>query len=821
LSLPKRPRLERGGHPQPADITHLSGNRGPAGPVAAPQPKPPPISELQYQELCKYIDRDVTRLKEVGFAKLVDERRGRSDIHPKVHKLRHRAARLLSHLHKRGANVTLATPPWDDDRREATILRGAHKSASDHLEFLREELLDFVRKGFWMILPITLLRKYPQIYKNLRVSPMGVVPQRARRPRIIVDYTFFGLNDETVKMAPRDAMQFGKALQRILQSLVDANPNYGPVYLIKVDIADGFYRIWLNTRDIPKLACSLPVQLGEEPLLALPLVLPMGWTESPPYFCAATETIADITNKRLVNHWPAPPHRLEDLASTDPVPDEDSQPAPTLPGTAICQPQNHRPDNNKTRKLPLKKVDLFVDDFIGMGQGSLKELSKIRRTLLHSLDEVLRPLDSMDSSHRKEPASTKKLKQGDAAWGTRKLILGWIIDTTLMTLELPHHRKTRLLEILDEIPKSQRRVSVKKWQQTLGELRSMSIALPGSRGLFSLMQEALRHQTKNRIRLSSEVHAALDDFRWLAHDLSQRPTRLYEIVPQPSPELLGAQDASGLGMGGVWFPATEALQPRHPPGNTVAPHAGLGPILWRATFPNEIVKNLVTHKNPTGRVTNSDLELAAGVVQNDIAAQNFDVRERTIASGSDNTPTIAWQSKGSTTTTTAPAYLLRMQAIHQRFHRYQTTSFFIPGKLNSMADDCSRLWHLTDSQLLAHFDSVYPQATSWRIVVPRPEILSSVTSAMHRKRLAPELFLREPHPTTTCGPSGQNFVKTSLLTHGSPTTSTQLFSYKSLPNATEQARLPPAASLSDLEQWKAPSVPWVRPLQAWGPKTLG
>jgi hypothetical protein len=347
--------------------------------------------------------------------------------------------------------MTLATQPWDDNRQDATILRGVHKLALDHLEFLPEELLDFVQKGFWMILPVTLLKKYPQIYKNLQVSPMGVVPQRARRPCIIVDYTFFGLNNETVKMAPRDAMKFGKALQRIIQSLVDANPKYGPVYLIKVDIADGFYRIWLNTQDILKLACTLPVQLREEPLLALPLVLLMGWTESPPCFCPTTETIADITNKCLVNHWPAPPHRLEDLASIDPVPDEDSQPALTLSGTSICQPLNLWPDNSKTQKLPLKKVDLFVDDFIGMGQGSPKELSKIRQTLLNSLDKVLRPLDDLDSAYRKEPASTKKLKQGDAAWGTRKMILGWVIDTVLMTLELPHHRKIWLLEILDKI----------------------------------------------------------------------------------------------------------------------------------------------------------------------------------------------------------------------------------------------------------------------------------------------------------------------------------------------------------------------------------
>jgi hypothetical protein len=137
----------------------------------------------------------------------------------------------------------------------------------------------------------------------------------------------------------------------------------------------------------------------------------------------------------------------------------------------LCQPLPiSRPDNRQTRQLPLQKVDLFVDDFIGMGQGTLSELSNVRRTLLHSLDDVMRPLDKDDSPYRKEPASTKKLKQGDAAWGTRKLILGWVIDTVLMTLELPQHRKARLLAILDKIPQSQQRTSVKRWQQILGEL---------------------------------------------------------------------------------------------------------------------------------------------------------------------------------------------------------------------------------------------------------------------------------------------------------------------------------------------------------------
>jgi hypothetical protein len=123
----------------------------------------------------------------------------------------------------------------------------------------------------------------------MRITPMGAVSQRPGRPRVIVDYSFFGVNDKTIKLEPRNAMMFGKALERILQAIVDANPKYELVQLIKVDIADGLYRILVNVNDITKLAISLPPQYGDEPLLALPLVLPMQWIELPPYFCTATK----------------------------------------------------------------------------------------------------------------------------------------------------------------------------------------------------------------------------------------------------------------------------------------------------------------------------------------------------------------------------------------------------------------------------------------------------------------------------------------------------------------------------------------------------
>ena len=45
----------------------------------------------------------------------------------------------------------------------------------------------------------------------------------------------------------------------------------------------------------------------------------------------------------------------------------------------------------------------------------------------------------------------------------------------------------RLAEILSSILASQKGMSVKKWHKVLGELYSMSLAMPGARHLFSHM----------------------------------------------------------------------------------------------------------------------------------------------------------------------------------------------------------------------------------------------------------------------------------------------------------------------------------------------
>jgi hypothetical protein len=100
-------------------------------------------------------------------------------------------------------------------KREA-LKRVPHQSANMHNLFLRGEFAAMIKKKQWILLPAKLVLTEAE----LRLSPLGVLPQRDRRPQSIIDYSFYRINDDTVLMAPPEAMQFGKALWRILSAIV-------------------------------------------------------------------------------------------------------------------------------------------------------------------------------------------------------------------------------------------------------------------------------------------------------------------------------------------------------------------------------------------------------------------------------------------------------------------------------------------------------------------------------------------------------------------------------------------------------------------------
>ena len=143
--------------------------------------------------------------------------------------------------------------------------------------------------------------------QELCLSPPGVVPQRYHLLRWICDYNWSGVNPDNLSLASMEAMQFGHSLKRIICTILINNPSRGPLMLNKTYLSDGFYHMDVNQDDAPKLGVVFPTKPGADPMIAVPLFLPMGWKISPLAFSIATKTIADVGNSRLRNPNYTPP----------------------------------------------------------------------------------------------------------------------------------------------------------------------------------------------------------------------------------------------------------------------------------------------------------------------------------------------------------------------------------------------------------------------------------------------------------------------------------------------------------------------------------
>ena len=176
------------------------------------------------------------------------------DLHPKIRDINHPAAAFLDDLREEGATANMTTPPWTKGRISAALARGPHKFANEFCRFLREEFMGIINKGHWTLLPASLV----QGDIMLRLSPLGVVPQRDRRPRMIGDYTYFGVNDDTDTCAPREAMQFGKALHRVIQVISNANPQFGDNLPLENRHRRRLLSHLAETDQHPQAGCTLP-----------------------------------------------------------------------------------------------------------------------------------------------------------------------------------------------------------------------------------------------------------------------------------------------------------------------------------------------------------------------------------------------------------------------------------------------------------------------------------------------------------------------------------------------------------------------------------
>ena len=135
-----------------------------------------------------------------------------------------------------------------------------------------------------------------------------------------------------------------------------------------------------------------------------------------------------------------------------------------------------------------------------------------------------------------------------------------------------------------------------KWRKLLGLLKSITLDVSVSRGIFTRLQHSLKRAVGRHAQLITNVHNKLEAWRELVRGLANRPNHLRKIEPF-APSWIGNTDASGSGMGEVC---------RDPDGQY---------FVWHFPFSQATQARLVSSSNPKVYVTINDLELGALLMQ--------------------------------------------------------------------------------------------------------------------------------------------------------------------------------------------------------------
>ncbi len=497
-------------------------------------------------------------------------------------------------------------PDWSWEVVEAAIACGPHPTTTtpDLIALFKEDIAYQVKAGFCkVILWEALNRLRPS---NLKILPVAVVPQVSRQGQIILDLLFpvyqevigvvtaiqASVNDTTGLTAPLlPVKEIGKVLPQLLTYMRDTTPGIH-ILFSKLDISDGFWCLIVQEEDSYNFVYILPQEAGELCRVVVLAAVQIGWVKSPSHFCAVMESARDLTQHFVDNNIPLPPDPLENAMKIADVPMRD-----------------------RTQSLT-KLLQVYVDDFCYAATQSEDgaHIPTIWRAAIHGIHAVFLPTSVTKHKDGKEPISAKKLATGDGNFTTKKEMIGFMFDGVKHTVQLPPAKASTYIKET-HVMLWQKTVPLKKLQMLVGKLRHASTILPVAKGFFSPLNDAMWGSPKLiGLGTDSEVRRALEDLISLMHLPSSRPTHVRKLVPD-MPHYAGYHDAAAEGAGGVWFSLCDDTPP----------------VVWREEFPEDIAREVVSVDSPKGRLTNSDLELAAEVLAVGVALEQVNAKHTPLA----------------------------------------------------------------------------------------------------------------------------------------------------------------------------------------------
>ena len=653
--------------------------------------------------------------------------------------LHHPAAELLTTYATLGCPTETGTP-WTKEQMQAAIDRGPHKSAlhPDAITQLHQEVQEKVMLGQASIVLWDDIKDNPP--PELKISPLAMIPHKSRMFRAILDLSFPiklsdgtiipSVNSTTSKTAPQGAInQIGHSLLRIIHAFATADPD-AKIFMAKWDIKDGFWRLDCEQGQEWNFCYVLPTLNNAPVQLVVPTSLQMGWIESPPYFCTASETARDVAEQYLqLPIGDLPTHKFTHKTERHPE-------AKALPQEATA---------------PMKFVlEVYMDDYIGLAiPTSLSQLRHYSDAVMFGIHDVFPP----DNNDDADPISNKKLAKLDGSWAHEKDILGLTFDGVHKTVWLETDKRDALITILSGWLRSgkDKRFGIPflEFESVVAKVRHAFITIPAGLGLMSRFNTILRKKpARVFLHRNKELHLAIIECCTFLRELVSHPTKCASLVTA-WPDYIGVTDASSFGAGGVIFGE-----------NKKAPLT-----VFRVQWPHDITAAVISDTNPNGTLTNNDLEMA-GLLLLWLAIEETcdDINDSHVALFSDNTPTVGWVARMASKRSTIAMQLLRALALRLQLTRASPlTPLHIAGIDNAMSDIPSRSfgseprWNCnTEEDLLTLFTSLFPPPpqTSWNVFRHSSATCMKVISALRMQVSTTDDWRRLPRKGSFIGPTG-------------------------------------------------------------------
>ena len=722
----------------------------------------------------------------------------RNNMCPRGLALHHPASATLLEYATRGCPANTGTP-WTLEQMQAAVDRGPHVSAMvpEAMAQLDIEIAEKVTNGQARVVKWNDIRHDPP--PQLKISPVAMVPHNSRPYRAILDLSFPvrlstdavvpSVNSSTTKTAPKGAIdQIGHVLPRIIHAFAAVEED-AKIFMAKWDIKDGFWRLDCAAGEEWNFAYVQPSSVGTDNIaLVIPTSLQMGWIESPPYFCAASETARDIAAQyaELPINGVAPHHLLHHT-KTNPE-------YAALPAT--------RDESN----APLRyMLEVYVDDFIDLAiPRCQQDLNHIATATMNGIHDVFPPAPTPDT----DPISNKKLVKGEGAWANVKEILGMTFDGRDKTIWLSTDKRDRILDTLRIwIRKASKRIGIAfdEFRTTLSRLQHAFLTVPAGKGLLSAFYAVLAAQPRLvYLHKNRNLYNAVSDCRTFLHESISTPTKCRNLVTG-WPDYVGITDASGQGLGGVIIGENKAIPP----------------VVFRLQWPEDISKSIVSDSNPEGTITNSDLEMAGLLMLWLVMESVCHVENAHVALFSDNSPTVHWVQRLAAKHSTIAMQLVRALALRLQLAKASPlTPMHISGVNNSLTDIPSRSfgsnpdWYCkTDTQLLTLFNSTFPlpQQGSWTVFHLSSAIAMRVISILRMRAFTAAEWRRLPKKGRLTGSVGSPMSSLWEWTHtfNKPRTDTEFVPCLDLPHESELECMVASGRLK-LEQSLALSRPLAR-----------